>query len=326
MKKIAIIGAGFSGLAVAWHLLNQGHAVTLFDPLGPGGGASGVAAGLLHTYAGLHAKMNNQGVEGYQAALNLLEIAEKAMGQKVADPAGLLRIALSEGQEKDYRLTAEKHSDVEWVEAKECVKLAPGVAERPGIFIKSCVTVYSSLYTRGLWTACGKIGGQFETKAIRDLNELKDFDIKIVAMGAMTPHLKGADFSLLNLRPVKGQILELEWPQKTPPLKFPVNSQAYIVMSEDNKRCFVGATYEKNFGSPDVDVEFAKGDILPKATALFPPLKTSAILGCKTGLRSSTPNHLPLLQEIQPNCWVIAGMGSKGLLYHGLYAQKLAIV
>lgn len=44
--RIAIIGAGFSGLAAAWYFLQQPHLeVTVFDKKGIGGGASGVAAG-----------------------------------------------------------------------------------------------------------------------------------------------------------------------------------------------------------------------------------------------------------------------------------------
>ncbi|HRD55095.1 MAG TPA: FAD-dependent oxidoreductase, partial [Parachlamydiaceae bacterium] len=49
--KIAIIGAGFAGLATAWHLLQHQDKipleVTIFDSSGFGGGASGIAAGLL---------------------------------------------------------------------------------------------------------------------------------------------------------------------------------------------------------------------------------------------------------------------------------------
>lgn len=50
--NIAIIGAGFSGLALAYFLLQSSAHVTLFDAVGIGGGASGIATGLLHPYPG----------------------------------------------------------------------------------------------------------------------------------------------------------------------------------------------------------------------------------------------------------------------------------
>ena len=49
--KVAIVGAGFSGLACAWHLLHmqtEPPQVTLFDRKGIGGGASEITAGLIH--------------------------------------------------------------------------------------------------------------------------------------------------------------------------------------------------------------------------------------------------------------------------------------
>ena len=50
-----MIGAGFAGIAVAWHLLQaatlqQPVHVEVFDAHGVAAGASGAAAGLLHPY------------------------------------------------------------------------------------------------------------------------------------------------------------------------------------------------------------------------------------------------------------------------------------
>lgn len=51
MRRIAIIGAGLSGLATAYFLRDLD--VTLFDAKGIGGGASGVCGGLVHPCRGL---------------------------------------------------------------------------------------------------------------------------------------------------------------------------------------------------------------------------------------------------------------------------------
>ena len=55
VRRFAIVGGGFAGCAVAWHLLAAARsgapiAVALFDGAGLGGGASGAAAGLLHPF------------------------------------------------------------------------------------------------------------------------------------------------------------------------------------------------------------------------------------------------------------------------------------
>jgi glycine/D-amino acid oxidase-like deaminating enzyme len=51
MTEVAVIGAGFVGLSCAYWLIRDGHRVTLFDPQGPGEGASYGNAGTFANYA-----------------------------------------------------------------------------------------------------------------------------------------------------------------------------------------------------------------------------------------------------------------------------------
>ena len=92
-RRIAIVGAGFAGVATAYHVFRRvadAHAeatadgktiqpvrVTLIDEKGVAGGASGVAAGLLHPYTP-RGKIIWRGVEGVAATLELVRAAENA--------------------------------------------------------------------------------------------------------------------------------------------------------------------------------------------------------------------------------------------------------
>jgi len=94
-RRIAIVGAGFAGVATAYHVFRQvadAHAeatadgndrmvapvrVTLIDEKRVAGGASGVAAGLLHPYTP-RGKIIWRGTEGVAATLELVEAAENA--------------------------------------------------------------------------------------------------------------------------------------------------------------------------------------------------------------------------------------------------------
>jgi len=309
--KIAIVGAGFAGLAAAWHLSQLPSVkITVFDALPIGRGTSGMAAGLLHTYAGLHAKKNWRGDEGLDAALPLLKIASKALGEPVYSSPGLLRIALNATAIADYRSCAEKYDDVEWVE--NCRDRLSDLPDRPGIFIHNAHKVYGELYLKGLWKACVERGITFIQARVDPQALLESNDLVVAATGGETP----------TLNRVKGQLLVVQWPEGLAPLPFPLMSQYYIAMDRDPTKCFVGGTYERPPYDPDP--RFAEKELWPKALELYPPLEKGTILEVKEGFRSTTPNHHPVLKEVEKGLFLFAGLGSKGLLYSALYAQELA--
>lgn len=82
--NLAIVGAGYAGSALAWHLLQKGHTVTVFDG---GMGASHASTGLLHPAPGKKAEPTWRAQEGMQASLQLLEVA----GQDTFLKNGILR-------------------------------------------------------------------------------------------------------------------------------------------------------------------------------------------------------------------------------------------
>lgn len=326
MRKIAIIGAGFTGLAIAWQLLNSSseHAqITVFDSRGIGQGASGKAVGLLHPFTGAHAKLNAMGDDGMHATLELLDAAAQALGSPVtANQRGILRLALTQQQEDDYKKSASLHPHrLKWLTAEECQTLVPGCAKVPGLWIEEGMTVYAASYLNGLWKICSEKGVEFVHQKVHTLQELDHFDLTIVGAGAESSNLP--ELSAIPLKAVKGQVLEFAWPAGLEPLRYPLNSHVYILMSESKRSCLVGATFEKAFTDDSPSIEIAKEELLHKAFALYPPLETFSLIHCHAGLRAVTPQHLPLIRQISPKQWLLTGLGSKGLLYHALYAKKL---
>lgn len=323
--KIAIIGAGFSGIAIAWHLLNSSLSsakIVIMDSKKIGYGTSGIATGLLHPYAGAHAKLNWRGVEGVEATKKLLEVASDTLKLPViAQNKGILRLALNDDQVLDFQRCAKSFHDVEWLDPGHCQQIVPGCALAPGLWIKNGLMVYSSLYLKGLWKACEQLGAKFEQKTIHSLKETAEFDITIVATGAETLQL--SELASLPLSLVKGQVLEFSWPRNRAPLTCALNSHVYIAMSESRTSCLVGATYEKGFQQALVDLEVAQKELLSKAIELFPPLKEASILNCYAGMRAVTPQHRPLMKQLSSSQWLLTGLGSKGLLYHALFAKEL---
>ncbi len=313
--KIAIIGAGFSGLAACYYLsLRQGVEITVFDGKGLGGGASGVAAGLLHPYAGPESKLNWRAGEGIRASTELLEAASEHLGRPVFQKSGILRLALSDRQKEAYRRAADAYADVDRVEEVD----VPGVAKTEGIFISSGINVNCLDYLEGLWKACESRKCRLVRKHAQDLEEFKDFDVVILAAGAAANH-----FLPIKLYFIKGQLLKFEWPENLPPLKCPIVSKKYIVMDPGGRSCWVGSTYEKNFIDHDVDVQSALADIMPEARRMIPGLAKSRVIDCQAAIRAFTPQRRPVALQVDQKHWAVAGMGSKGLLYHALMAKEL---
>jgi len=319
--KFAIVGTGFGGLAAGWYLLQQFASVDFYDPLPIGFGTSGLAAGLLHPYAGLHAKLNWKGYEGFAAAKELLQVASSVLKEPVFWESGLLRLALTEENKSDFAKCAQKFPSVKWWTEEECQNKVAGIVKAPGIFIEEALTVDTKKYLQGLKQSCFQQGARFFCQAISNLNDLKEYDGIILAAGAATS--QWAETAQLPLSKLKGQILELEWPADLPPLSIPLNSQAYIVMNPSSKNCIVGATFERDFNDESPNPQLAIEDLLPKAIDMLPALKKAKVISCRSGIRASAPLHRPLVQQINPRCWVFTGMGSKGLLYHALYAKEL---
>jgi len=89
--KVAVVGAGFAGLALTWHLLQEGAEVDLYDEKGVGAGASGVSSGLLHPYIGQQANRSWKADEAIAMTKELLDISQRFSKDPVADFSGIIR-------------------------------------------------------------------------------------------------------------------------------------------------------------------------------------------------------------------------------------------
>jgi glycine/D-amino acid oxidase-like deaminating enzyme len=314
---VHIIGAGFSGLAAALFLSRAGYSVTIYDEAGIGGGASGISAGLLHPYAGVQAKLSWLGNEGMQEAKSLIEVAEEALGYPVASKKGVLRPILNEKQAAHFAHSAKTYSDIDWLEAEAVCELAPALKPRPAILIRSGMSIDVKSYLEGLWLACEKMGARFEQKRIENIEQL---DGRVVVTAG---HGTASLVSETGIHPVKGQLLKLAWPEHLPPLELPVAARAYLMMDKEQQTCWAGATFEHHFTDSSPDRDEAAAQLLPLIRDLIPDLADAEILDVQAGIRASSPNRKPILKQAGDRMWILTGMGSKGLLYHALFARKL---
>ncbi len=284
--KIAIVGAGFCGLATSFFCKKKGFEVTLFDKTGIGAGASGISCGLMHCYAGREAKLSFRGHEALAATHRLFE--EVGYIPKL----GILRPEVSG---MDFSKTI-LYDDI----------------ERRGndLFIRSGATVNCKEYLEKLFKAAS-----VELRIQEVSAPLADYDFTIFTVGA--------DLHLLTtlqhpqIERIRGQTLELEWPYLEP-LACTLNSGVQLAQIDPHS-VWAGATYERKLLSE----EEAEAEIRKKLAFISKDFATLPVKSRKSAFRAATANKRPFITHPTSNSYILGGMGSKGLLYHALYAQEL---
>lgn len=304
--RIAIIGAGFSGLAVAWNLLNLKNQVVVFDPLL--GGASAVAAGLLHPYVGEEGRRSLFATEAMQKTEDLLHTARASLRKEIYRE-GIIRIAQNEKQRKAYKNHCEVFKDV--------IDLG-----NDHFLMKSGKTVFCKRYLQGLRLAIIEKGGQFIAEEVTRLEQLKNFNQIVVAAGASIHNFP--EFAQLKLRLIKGQVLTCETPFDLQ-IKKSLVGKGYIATSQKSGICYVGATYERHDLTETVDLLGTQKLLFTKAASFFPDIWQLKPIDCSSAIRVMRQGHyLPIATKVSNKVWVITAMGSRGLLYHAYFGGKLA--
>ncbi|MBS0629224.1 MAG: FAD-binding oxidoreductase [Verrucomicrobia bacterium] len=304
MKKIAIIGAGFAGLATAYFLLKEGNvSVTIFEADRIGGGASGVCSGLLHPYPGLSARRSFKAEEALAVTKQLIRIAEEHTPKVVATQTGILRKSMNLDQRERLLQHCSHWGDVEQIEHDLFV-------------IHSGITVLSENYLEGLSAALIKRGAEIIFQKVSSLNELESYDHIVVAAGYGVREFP--ECQQLKIKFLKGQSLKLEG---KPPVEKSLISQGYIAHIGSSSCFELGSTYEKEFIDERPQIDLAR-ELLKEKLAFCSGAK---IVQCKAGVRVAAQGHyVPLIEKIAPNAHVFTGLGSRGLLYHGLYGKALS--
>lgn len=308
--KIAIVGGGFAGCALSFHLQSSGKAqITLLDKKGIGSGASGIASGLLHPYAGEQVRRSALADEAMEEARYLLQRAARFSKEPIADYSGVIRVAQTEAQQKQLKEHTANFSDITQIDEKQ-------------FLIHSGITVQTNAYLKGLWAACENLGAIFEQREVHSLSKIEGFDAVIVAAGAGIFDFE--EFEGFRLSPVRGQSLVSKRSEGVALPERSIVGKGYIAKGAIDKEISLGATYERGVRNDEPDLEFALKELQPKIDVLCPGFRIDPI-EVKAGVRVSSVGHyFPVIGKVRESLWVMTGLGSRGLLYHSLFAKMLA--
>ena len=152
---------------------------------------------------------------------------------------------------------------------------------------------------------------------IKTNNGLEPFDKIIVSSGAWLKELIEPLGYYVDVRPQKGQLIELELETTEETEKWPVcmlHGEIDILPFADGK-IIVGATHENDQGFDLRDSQDLQQKMYEEACEVFPPLKEAKWLGSRIGTRAYTSDFLPFFGSVpgEETLFVASGLGSSGL-------------
>jgi glycine oxidase len=315
VPDVIVIGGGIMGCGVALRLAQAGVDVTVLERAIPGAEASSAAAGILAPQmeaAGpgpfLDLCLRSRAL--YPAFADELREASGVDVQYL--PSGLFHVA--------FTAEAMHHLEtiVAWQRASglraEVLGAADARALEPNLSPAALGVghfpddhqVDNRLLVRALSIAAARAGVRFRTGYVRGL-EVKDdravgVDLDgeklaagatVIAAGSWSSLIHGARIDPQVIRPVRGQMVELQL--RLPPLQRILFSErkGYVVPRRDG-RVIAGSTTE--FAGFEKQVTAGGlARILQVALELCPALQDAQVLSFWAGLRPYTEDHLPLL-------------------------------
>ncbi|KAG8651967.1 uncharacterized protein LOC110617837 isoform X2 [Manihot esculenta] len=358
--RYAVLGAGFAGLSVVWHLLKHSPKgsnlrIDIFDEVGIGGGASGVSGGLLHPYSPKEmsalSKESNSELGGSGQCFDSFIVRRRGI-LRPATSMKNLSVLLDNAQNCDASCR------IEIIDKETAQELVPNICLpfNSAFYMPQAVNVHPLQYLQALFLACKNLVKELSDsshglkelylhkKSVQKLVELEgDYDAVIICLGAkadMLPELSGR----LPLRTCRGVIAHLHLPgnsrEEYPDHAPSILSDAWFAV-QGTRSLHMGSTWEwkSRNSSPDVSVDEASkalDELLPKVSAFYPGIKDWTFTGAKAGLRAMPPltpqGSLPLLgcvnDFVGDNCtckfWFFGGLGSRGLLYHAWLGNLMA--
>ncbi|XP_010488817.1 PREDICTED: uncharacterized protein LOC104766606, partial [Camelina sativa] len=293
--RYAVLGAGFAGISVAWHLLKECPqelriSVDVYDEIGIGGGASGVSGGLLHPYSP-KGKLLWHGAECWRECLELLNVAEtaasspcypyaekgdssKSFGNFLVRRRGILRPATNA---KTLDLMSDNARNclascvVETIDKDGAQNLVPNLCLplNCAFYFPEAMNVNPQRYLQALFLACqnsaeaslGRKNVTLVKKYIDDVFELEgEYDSVVICLGSKIDFLPGL-IGKLPLRTCRGVITHLQLPESArgyPDGGPSILSDAWLAV-QGSRNLHMGSTWEwqsRNYSS-DVTAEEA---------------------------------------------------------------------
>jgi glycine oxidase len=347
--RIAIVGAGSAGLFTAWYLsrLGQEHEIVVLDRAEPGQGTTSKAAGMLapvHELEFQELDLLHAGIAS--RALYLHEVAP-SLGEIGLSHHGSLEVGLSQDDaaylRRQYEFQVSHGLQVEWLTGDRIQEIEPFVSRHitQAIWSHTDTQVDNWLVVKKLVDALRGCGVQIRPRSdvkswevdeqgqvqLRINDTTEQFDQVMFALGV--PPAEIAPQLPYKIYPVRGEMVCLDVPEDDFPrtqvrIVSKVLGNAYIVPKTDRILC--GSTSEEQ-GLEIANTAGGLLNILRKCHAVIPSIFEMKVREIWSGLRPSTLNRLPILDQLAGKpIFHLNGLYRHGILLGPLLGKSAALL
>lgn len=335
-QKIGIIGGGIVGSTAAFYLSNESDIeITLFD--NGVGQASSAAAGIISPWLSQRrnkewyflaregAKFYNDYMHDLSLFFNIHEIYKKTGTLLYKKTPRLLDKLEKIAYER--RIEAPEIGEISRLTAKEIKQRFPfitsdeealyitGGAKIDGANLIHYIHQFLAKKNQLLQTTIKKMDYINQQWIVSTEDEDLIFDQLIIAVGAWLPELLSPLGYEVDIRPQKGQLIEVQstWDTDQLPVIMPVGESDIIPFQSG--KILIGATHENEEGFNLTPDTYLLDSLKQSASGTMSWLNELDISQHRVGTRAYTSDFLPFFGEVNGlnNLYVASGLGSSGL-------------
>lgn len=338
--KIAIIGAGITGLMTAYYLTKAGLNATVLERETIGGSGNGQASanslGALIPYP--FTKQGDFHNLQRQSLRQWVDIIEEIGAADAYFPTGRLQLFNTQKQAEHGTATVAASGGAQHlVSAVEINEKYPKISNTyGGMHCNLSAYIHPQNVLKKLAAKVRQNGGRItENWRQNSGNEaeiwqqLNDFDLTIICNGVWAnellqthPEKSVKQYTLAHITPIKGQALRVKLPNPAPNIILR-NQSTYIIPDTSD----LSAQNIVHIGSSSEDMGFdlscdeaTARELIEKAATMLPMVKEGKILNHWAGLRPRRPSDAPLIQRLNQKTIFATGHHKIGLCLAPLVA------
>jgi glycine oxidase len=336
ISDVVVVGGGVIGCAAAWRLAQAGARVTVLERAIPGAEASSAAAGIL-------AAQEEAERPGALADLCLASRARfPALAAELRDATGLdigyretgvVAVAFDDAEadalERRYGWQRGAGLRVDWLRGAALREAEPGLTAeaRAGLSFPDDGQLEPKSYLRALAVAAARAGVTFRSGAyVRRIveggveveGERLAAGTVVVAAGSWSALIEGGALPPTAVRPVRGQILEVE--TRPPLVRGTITCAGGYVIGRADGRVLCGSTMEQVGFEKRVTAGGLR-HVLDVALKLIPSLAEATALDSWANFRPATGDGMPILGFARPGLLLATGHFRNGILLSAVTAD-----